>query len=214
MNRRQPLPVQVTSAGAEAGAMNPGDTSMKTRSLTRAAAMAALAVALTGPAAAATYDLELDGTAQYFPLCYWDIPTCTGGQPPPVYYDWRGQLELTFDPPRDPAADPVPVAITLRANGGSFSYSMEDSALLSSQVTLVDGRVTSIDAVLPSPYGGAGLIDFFGLRLGLEDPGSHHHGGTNFNGTLTAVPEPVATPMMLAGTAFVAALAFLRRRSA
>jgi len=187
---------------------------MRTRSLTRAAAVASLAFALlTGPAAA-TYDLELNGTAQYFPLCYWDIPTCTIGAPPPVYYDWRGQLELSFDPPADPAADPTFVAITLRANGGSFSYSQENSSLLSSQVTIVDGRVTSIDAVLPSPYGDYIYIDFFGLRMQMEDPGSHHHGGTNFTGTLTAVPEPAATTSMLAGIASIAGLAFLRRRRA
>lgn len=185
---------------------------MRTRSLARAATLAWLAGALAGPAAAATYDLALDGTAQYFPLCYWDIPTCTGGQPPPVYYDWRGQLELSFDPPSDPAADPVPVAISLRANGGSFSYSAQADVLLSSQVTIVDGRVTSIDAILPSPYGDFTFIGFVGLSLGLEDPGSHHHGGTNFNGTLTAVPEPAPTSLMLAGIASLAGLAFLRRR--
>jgi len=187
---------------------------MTTRFLARAAALASLAIAWTAPAAAATYDLALDGTAQYFPLCYWDIPTCTGGQPPPVTYDWRGRLELTFDPPGDPAADPVQVAISLRANGGSFSYSMEESSLLSSQVTIVDGRVTSIDAILPSPYGDFTFIGLFGLTLGLDDPGSHHHGGTTFHGTLTAVPEPAAMPLMLAGIASLWGLAFLRRRRA
>lgn len=185
---------------------------MRTRSLIRAAAMASLTVALAGPASAATYDLELDGQAQYFPLCYWDVPTCTSGQPPPVYYDWRGQLELSFDPPSDPAGDPVPVAIALRANGGSFSFSSEGSALLSSQVTIVDGRVTSIDAILPSPYGDYLLIWFGGLDMQMEDPGSHHHGGTNFTGTLTAVPEPAGAPLMLAGIASLAGLAFWRRR--
>lgn len=187
---------------------------MRTSSITRAAAMASLAIALAGPAAAATYDLELNGTAQYFPLCYWDIPTCTIGAPPPVVYDWRGQLELTFDAPADPAADPTQVAISLRANGGSFSVSQENSALLSSQVTIVDGRVTSIDAILPSPYGDYLLIDFVGLRMQMQDPGSHHHGGTNFTGTLTAVPEPAATTLMWAGIASIAGLALLRRRRA
>jgi len=187
---------------------------MRTRSTLRAAAMAAVALVLTSPAAAATYDLELDGLAQYFPMCYWDIPTCTTGQPPPVEYEWRGQLELTFDPPSDPAADPTQVAIWLRANGGSFSFATQDSELLSSQVTIVNGRVTSIDAILQSPFSDYQSIDFVGLAIQLEDPGSHHHGGTTFTGTLTAVPEPAATALTGAGVASIAGLAFLRRRRA
>jgi hypothetical protein len=167
--------------------------------------------ALAGNAAAATYELELNGQAQYFPLCFWDIPDCTGGSPPPVYYDWRGTVELGIDPP-GPSGEPTPVSISLTANGGSFSYSKELGYLLSSGVTIVNGRVTSIDARLPSPYSDSYDLSFHDLSVVIVDPGSHHHGGTTYTGTLTAVPEPGDLASMLAGLASIAGLGGLRRR--
>ena len=147
---------------------------MLTRSLIIAALAAPLALAPAGRAAAATYDLRLDGQVQYFPLCDWGTSDCDGWQP--IWYDWRGRVQLSFAPPSDPAADPSPVAISLWANGGSFSYPKETGFLLSSDVAIVDGRVTSIDAVFPSPYSDFDMIAFGGLHVQLVDPGSSHRG--------------------------------------
>lgn len=168
--------------------------------------------ALAGNAAAATYELALDGQAQYFPLCFWDIPDCTGGSPPPVYYDWKGTLVLGIDPPDGQSGEPNPVSISLTATGGSFSIPASYSWLDSSSVTIVNGRVTSIDALLPSPFSDYFYIYFHDLSLSYEDPGSHHHGGTNFSGTLTAIPEPGGLALMVAGLASIAGLGGLRRR--
>lgn len=163
-----------------------------------------------GPAAAATYDLRLDGQVQYFPLCNWGTPGCDGWQP--IWYDWRGRVQLSLDPPSGPAADPSPVAISLWANGGSFNYPKESGFVLSSDVTIADGRVTGIDAIFPSPYSDDDPIAFTGLHVQLVDPGSPHRGMAVYTGMLTAVPEPAAPVSMLAGIVAMAGLAFLRRR--
>jgi len=183
---------------------------MLTRPLIIAALAAPLILAPAAPAAAATYDLRLDGQVQYFPLCNRGTSDCDGWQP--IWYDWRGRVQLSFDPPSDPAADPSPVAISLWANGGSFSYPKESGFVLSSDVTITDGRVTGIDAIFPSPYSDDDPIAFTGLYVQLVDPGSAYRGMAVYTGSLTAVPEPAAPVSMLGGLLAMAGLAFLRRR--
>ena len=168
----------------------------KTSTLALAGLLTALAP--VGSAHAdATYLLSLTGTDQRnYPPCR--IP----GQAPPcdttVELPWTGSLRIVVDSNGDGVfTDQQVLSFTLQASVGSLSL-----PFVPGSVTVVDGRVTSVDFSAPYPLGDAIWEHYIGLNVFYQDTFDGGHEVTDFaTGTLTAVHERASVALMLVGVA-------------
>jgi hypothetical protein len=180
--------------------------------LTSPLAIAVLVTALApvGSAQAnATYLLTLQGTDQRnYPPCR--IPD----QAPPcdVTADlpWTGLLSIVVDSNGDGVfSDQQVLSFSLQASVGSLSL-----PFMPGSVTVVDGRVTSVDFIAPYPLGDYFVWEhYIGLNAYFQDAYDGPHEVTDFaSGLLTAVPEPASASPMLLALAWAATTAARRLR--
>jgi len=179
--------------------------------LTSPLALAALVTALAPVRSAhanATYLLTLQGIDQRnYPPCR--IP----GQAPPcdvtVDLPWTGLLSIVVDANGDGVfSDQQVLSFSLQASVGSLSL-----PFMPGSVTVVDGRVTSVDFSAPYPLGDSVWEHYIGLNAYFQDDFDAPHEVTDFaSGVLTAVPEPASASLMLLALSWAAATAARRRR--
>jgi len=180
--------------------------------LTSPLALAVLVTALApvGSAQAnATYLLTLQGTDQRnYPPCR--IPD----QAPPcdvtVDLPWTGLLSIVVDSNGDGVfSDQQVLSFSLQASVGSLSL-----PFVPGSVTVVDGRVTSVDFNAPYPMGDYSIWEhYIGLNAYFQDDYDAPHEMTDFaSGSLTAVPEPASASLMLLALAWAAATTARRLR--
>lgn len=188
---------------------------MQAKSLFMSSLVALATLACSVSANAATYLLRLDGVADHTPYCYWEpyFP-CNGTTPVHVQSEWTGLMTIVLDTSADGTFGGSDVtSMSLNANGGSFSFPIADYGYFA-EISVLDGRVTSMDAGIPLnlPDDNFTVFGIRGLSAEFNDFGTHHYGSTYYAGTLTPIPEPDELALVVAGLLTLVARKVRNRR--